>query len=72
MYIRVHAVPGARKERVVKDSSTEYTIHVKELAERNMANMRIREILAEAHGVSVNKIRMVTGHRSPTKMYTIE
>jgi uncharacterized protein YggU (UPF0235/DUF167 family) len=38
MYIRVHANPGARKERVMKIDDTTYQVAVKEPAERNMVN----------------------------------
>lgn len=38
MYIRVHAVPDARKERVMRESEGVYTIAVKEPAERNMVS----------------------------------
>ncbi len=72
MYIRVKVVPGARKERVTKKSETEFHISVKEPAERNMANGRIREILAEKFAVSAGQVKLLTGHRSPTKMYSID
>jgi uncharacterized protein YggU (UPF0235/DUF167 family) len=72
MYIRVHAHPGARKERVVRESESTFLISVKEPAERNMANGRIREILAEELGIPVTQIRLLTGHRSSSKMYSVE
>ncbi len=72
MYIRVHAVPKARKEKVVEQKSGTYTIWVKEPAERNLANKRIREILSETRGVELGKIKLLTGHQSSTKMYSVE
>ncbi len=72
MYIKVHVVAGARKERVTKESDTEFHIHVKEPAERNMANKRVREILAWELGISPVKVKMLTGHRSPSKVYTVD
>ncbi len=71
MYIRVHAVPGARKERVTREGEGVYTIAVKEPAERNMANTRIREILAAEHGVSAKEVKILTGHRSPSKVFVV-
>jgi uncharacterized protein YggU (UPF0235/DUF167 family) len=72
MYIRVHVNPGARKERVVRDDATTFSISVKEPAERNMANGRIREILAQELGISVTQIRLLTGHHSSSKMYSVD
>jgi uncharacterized protein YggU (UPF0235/DUF167 family) len=71
MYVHVHVIPNARKERVIKESDTEFHIEVKELAERNMANKRIREILAHELGVPLSQIKTLTGHRSPSKMFSI-
>ncbi len=72
MFVRVHAVPGARKERITKEDATTFTIFLKEPAERNMANKRIMDILALEFGVSPEHVRMLTGHRSSSKMYSIE
>lgn len=72
MYVRVHAVPSSRKEKVTKEDETTFTIHVKEPAERNLANGRIRAILATHYGISSAQVRMLTGHRSSSKMYSIE
>jgi len=68
----VHAVARARKEKVVKEKERTYTIWVKEPAERNMANKRIREILSETLLVELGKITLLTGHQSSTKMYSVE
>ena len=71
MYIRVHANPSARKERVMKIDNTTYQIAVREPAERNMANVRIREILSEEFNVPVSEIKILTGHHSSSKMFSI-
>lgn len=72
MYIRVQAIPGARRERVTKKDDTTYLIEVKEPRERNLANARIREILARELGVTTAQVQMLTGHRSSSKMYSID
>ena len=70
MYIKVRATTGAKKERVEKQGST-YTISVKEKAERNLANRRIRQVLAETLGISERKLRLISGHHQPLKKYQI-
>lgn len=72
MYIRVHAVPGARREKVILDAPQVYTISVKEPAEQNQANERIREILARIYTIPLQGVRMVTGHRSSSKMFSVD
>jgi uncharacterized protein YggU (UPF0235/DUF167 family) len=72
MYIRVHAVPDARREKVIKETSQVYTISVKEPAEHNRANERIREIVADLCKVPPRQVRLVTGHRSSSKMFSVE
>lgn len=71
MYVRVEVRPGARKESVLQTDDKTYTIAVREPAERNMANMRVREVLAEHLSVSIGKVKMISGHRSPRKIFDI-
>jgi uncharacterized protein YggU (UPF0235/DUF167 family) len=71
MYIRVEAKPKSKKESVIQTDEKTYTISVKEPAQRNLANERIRELLAEELGVSKGKIKLISGHRSPRKIFTI-
>ncbi len=72
MYIKVHALPSAKKERITKKTETLYYISVKEPAERNMANARIREILASEFAVPAGHVKLLTGHHSCGKMYSID
>jgi uncharacterized protein YggU (UPF0235/DUF167 family) len=72
MYIKVHVVPGARREKVIQEDDTTLSISVREPAERNMANMRVKEILAQKYGISIGCVKILTGHHSPSKMFVIE
>jgi len=72
MYVKVEAVPSARKERVTKLSEDKFKIEIKEPRQRNLANKRIREILSTEYDVSVSQVMMLTGHRSSSKMYSID
>jgi uncharacterized protein YggU (UPF0235/DUF167 family) len=71
MYIRIRVKAGARKETVTKVSDTEFYMTVREPAERNLANGRIRELLAAEVGTRVEDIRIVSGHHSPTKILSL-
>ncbi len=72
MYVKVVATAGSKRERVSKVKDTEFHIEVKEPAERNMANKRIRELIALEFGVSTTKVRLLTGHRSRGKILVVE
>jgi uncharacterized protein YggU (UPF0235/DUF167 family) len=72
MHVRVVITPGAKRELVSKVKDTEFHISVREPAERNMANHRVRELVAEEFGVSVTKVRLLTGHRSRAKIVDVE
>ena len=71
MYVRVRAKPSARKEQIIEVDDRELVIHVREPAERNLANKRIIQILAERYEVSERAVEMLSGFRSPTKLFSI-
>lgn len=71
MYVRVRVKAGARKETVTKVSDTEYYMTIREPAERNLANGRIRELLAREAMHRVEDVRLVSGHHSPTKILSL-
>ncbi|MFA4975739.1 MAG: DUF167 domain-containing protein [Candidatus Paceibacterota bacterium] len=72
MYIRVKVFSSAKKEVLKKINNDHFEISVKEKAERNLANDRIIELLSIYYNISKNKIRIVNGHHSPTKLLFID
>lgn len=72
MYVKVRAIAGAKKENLQKESSTHFSISVREKTERNAANLRIRELLAMHFGVLLRQVRIVKGHQSPSKLLSID
>lgn len=71
MYIRINATPGVKKESVKKVADNKYEVSVREKAEQNMANNRIREIVGELFGLPSSQVKMISGHRSPHKIFSI-
>jgi uncharacterized protein YggU (UPF0235/DUF167 family) len=80
MYLKVLVTPGARKETVEEkgDPSRQggaeagtLIITVREPAEANRANTRVRELIALRLGVPLQKVRILTGHHSRVKMISI-
>jgi len=72
MYIKVIVTAGAKKEILKKKKENTFEISVKEKAERNLANGRVLEIVAEYFKVPVKKVRIVNGHQHPHKLMIIE
>lgn len=72
MYIKVRVVTSASKEKVEKKSDDHYNISVKEKPKMNMANKRVREIIAFQFKVPVNAVHIVNGHQSPSKIFRVE
>jgi len=70
-YVRVQVTPSAKKESIIQTDEKTYSISVQEPAKQNLANMRVRELLARELGLPLMKVRMVSGHRSPRKIFDI-
>ncbi len=71
MYIKVKVKTRRKREEVEKVNENTFHISVREKAERNMANTRILEILSLELKIPINKIRIINGHQSPTKLISI-
>lgn len=65
--VRVKVRAGARKESFVEKAATSFEIAVKEPAEDNRANDRVRALLARHFKVATQKLTIVTGQRSSRK-----
>lgn len=72
MYISVHVSAGAKRESVESLPKGRLKITVKEPAERNLANKRVRELVAAHFLLPLNKVRLISGHTSPAKIFDIE
>jgi len=72
MYIKVTVQAAAKKESFVKKSKDHFRISVKEKAERNMANTRVLELVAEHFQIPKNKVRIINGHHHPSKLLSLD
>ena len=72
MYIKTKVTPNAKKESFTKISDDHFEVSVKEKAERNMANARVRELVAQHFGIPIGKAKLISGHHSPSKIFSIE
>lgn len=71
MYVRVAVYPGNKNESVKKLGEHRFEIKVKEPAERNLANVRIKELLALEYKVEAKTVRLVSGHQNSRKIFAV-
>ena len=71
MYLKIRAVPGAKKDIIEIVSIDTWKVSVRAPAERNLANQRIIELVAGKLGLSSKQIRLVSGHQSPNKILSL-
>jgi hypothetical protein len=72
MYIHVKVTAGAPKESLKLKKPDHFEVSVREKAERNMANTRVLELVASHFKVPVSKVRIVNGHRHPSKLLVVD
>ena len=72
IYIRVKVEARDKKEEIKQISEDHFEIKVKEKAERNMANKKVLEIVADYFQIPKGKVRIVNGHQSPSKLLVLE
>jgi uncharacterized protein YggU (UPF0235/DUF167 family) len=71
MFVKVRVTTAQRKEKVERTAEDRFDIAVKEKPEQNAANVRVLTLLAAALAVPVNKIRFVSGHHAPSKLFEV-
>lgn len=72
MQIRVKVHANARKELVTIVSNTLLEISVKEKPLENRANERVLTLVAAHFRLPIRKVRLVRGHKRPSKIISIE
>ena len=71
-YVHVKVMAGAGRETFKQKGEDHFEISVKEKAQGNMANSRVLALVVEYFKVPVKKVRIVNGHRHPSKLLVIE
>lgn len=72
MLIKVKVTPESKKDEIVKRSEDSYLVKVKEKAEGGMANMKVKQILAEYFKITGEKIKLIKGGKRPNKIFEIK
>ena len=69
MKVRVHA--GEKKNRVVQKAPDHFEVWVKAPAQEGRANEAVRILLAGVLGIPENKLLLVKGATSPSKIFGV-
>lgn len=71
MYISVRVAAGAKTEKVEVLPKGRLKISVKAPAERNLANKRVRELVAKHLHLPLTRVHLLSGHTSPSKIFSV-
>lgn len=72
MLIKVKANVLSKEDKVIKKSEDNFEVFVKVDAQRNMANKRIIELLAEYFNLPQYRIKMIKGFKESNKIFDIK
>lgn len=71
MYIKLKVFPDSKKDVLKEVSGLRFEARVRAPAERNLANEAVRELVGRHFAIPTGKVRIVSGHHSPTKILSI-
>lgn len=69
LYLKVKVHAGEKKNHLEQKSCDTYEIWVKAPAQDGRANQAVRTLLAEKLGISENKLSLIKGATSPSKIF---
>ncbi len=72
MYIKARVIAGSKKEELIIEKPDHFKVFLREKAERNMANDRLRELLAIHFKVEKSAVWIINGHHSPQKLLSVK
>ena len=72
MHIKVKVFTESNKEKLERISEDKFECYLKEKPQNNSANKKLLSVFAEYFGLPENKIKIVKGHHSPSKIISIE
>lgn len=71
MYIQVKAFPASPKEFIETVGQHRYRIFIRQPAEQNMANTRIKQILGEIYNKNPDAFQIVSGSTGMSKVFRV-
>jgi len=72
MYVHAKVTPNAKRESLARKDPTHFLVSIKEKPERNMANARVCELIAQYFTLPIEKVRIISGHHHPSKILSVD
>lgn len=72
MYIQARVYPNSKKETLTELKKNVFEIRIREPAEQNRANEKVREVLAQKFSVPTSHVVIINGHKHPKKLLEIK
>jgi uncharacterized protein YggU (UPF0235/DUF167 family) len=72
MLIKVRAFPQAGENRVIEKTKDSFDVFVKAKPVKGLANIAIKQVLADYFKISESKLRLVRGFKQGTKVFEIK
>jgi len=69
--VTVTTFPSSKKEKFIAVAPDAFEAYVREPAQHNMANTRVRELVAAFFAVPVSSVIISTGHRARKKRVVV-
>lgn len=69
-YIKVRVIASAKRNQVKKENDI-FHISVKEKTQEGRANKEVRRLLAETLNCKESQLRLIKGHKTPSKTYLL-
>ena len=71
MLFHVKIEPESKEDSVTQKNKTSFLVKVRDEAKENKANYKMLFLLAKHFKIEKNKLRIITGHHSPSKILEI-
>ena len=71
MLLKVRVRAGSKSESFAKTEDDRFEIAVREKPQENRANLRVIELIAMHMQVPLKSIRIIKGHRTPSKIVSV-
>ena len=72
MLIKVKAFPKAKENKVIEKTKDNFDVFVKAKPVKGLANIAIKQVLADYFKISESKLRLVRGFKQGNKIFEIK
>ncbi len=72
MLIKIRAFPKAKENKVIEKTKDSFDVFVKAKPVKGLANIAIKQVLADYFEISESKLRLVRGFKQGNKIFEIK